>query len=257
MKKLFTILSLLCLTMVAQAQEVTTWDTAGDLVTFEDFKASAGTGKRYAFRMPSISLRGWCNFQSKAAAEANNLKAENLFTLEKSANDEEAFWLKRFTDQKFLNLDGEGGFDEFEGVDLYLDNRTPDASAFSDPEEQYADQEAMAAYYISMDNAEGNHFNNGNFGFKPGRGGWSAYLAYGPIYMVKVLCQDEMGRDVSEPAYYFALDGATFTITPPAALGSVVNTRKLMLSLVSNQASFTLARLMFRIALPLIYLMVE
>ena len=218
MKKLFTILGLLCLTLTTQAQEVTTWDTAGDLVTFEDFKASAGTGKRYAFRMPSISLRGWCNFQSKAAAEANNLKAENLFTLEKSANDEEAFWLKRFTDQKFLNLDGEGGFDESEGVDLYLDNRTP---GFNDPEEQYADQEAMAAYYISMDNIEGKHFNNGNFGFFGGTAGWSAYLAYGPFYMVTVNCIDEYGDEVAPAAQFFGLDGATFTITPPEAMGYV------------------------------------
>ena len=221
MKKLFTILSLLCLTMVAQAQEVTTWDTAGDLVTFEDFKASAGTGKRYAFRMPSISLRGWCNFQSKAAAEANKLQAENLFMLEKSANyvetDNEAYWLKRFTDQKFVNLDGEGGFDEFEGVDLYLDNRTP---SFTDPEEQYP-VEDTAPYYISMDNDAGAHFNNGNFGFFNGAGGWSAYLAYGPFYMVTVNCINEYGDEVAPAAQFFGLDGASFTITPPEALGYV------------------------------------
>lgn len=216
MKKLFTILSLLCLTMVAQAQEVTTWDTAGDLVTFEDFKASAGTGKRYAFRMPSISLRGWCNFQSKAAVDANKLQAEHLFMLEKSANDEEAFWLKRFTDQKYLNLDGEGGFDAFEGVDLYLDNRTP---GFTDPEEQYADHEAIGPYYISMDNAEGKHFNNGNFGFFGGTGGWSAYYAYGPFYMVSVQCVDQYSDEVAPPAQFFGLAGATFTITPPEVLG--------------------------------------
>ena len=221
MKKLFTILSLLCLTMVAQAQEVTTWDTAGDLVTFEDFKASAGTGKRYAFRMPSISLRGWCNFQSKAAAEANKLQAENLFMLEKSANyvetDNEAYWLKRFTDQKFVNLDGEGGFDEFEGVDLYLVNRTP---SFSDPEEQYP-VEDTAPYYISMDNDAGAHFNNGNFGFFNGAGGWSAYLAYGPFYMVNVNCINEYGDEVAPAAQFFGLDGATFTITPPEVMGYV------------------------------------
>ena len=219
MKKLFTILSLLCLTMVAQAQEVTTWDTAGDLVTYEDFKASAGTGKRYLLRMPSTSRRAWCNFTSQAGVAADNPSSETLFSIETSENDGEAFVLKRFSDGLYLQGDNSSStwVEKGEATDLYLENRIPD---FTDPEEQYPVSDTEP-YYISMDNAEGNHFNNGNFGFRGGTGGWSAYLAYGPIYMVSVKCIDEYGDEVAPAAQFFGLDGATFTITPPEAMGYV------------------------------------
>ena len=219
MKKLFTILSLLCLTMVAQAQEVTTWETAGLPVTFEEFVASAGTGNRYVFRMPSNSKRGWCNFTSVAATAATNVTIDDLFSIEPSTTDDTAFKLKRFKDGLYLSGTSNSSewVDEEEASDLYLDNRTP---GFSDPEdaEGYGVEE-NAPHYISMDDASGNHFNNGNFGFRGGTGGWSAYFAYGPIYVVKVNCIDEYGDEVSESAYHFAFDGASFTFTAPEVMG--------------------------------------
>ena len=218
MKKLFTILSLLCLTMVAQAQSVTTWDTAGDPVTFSDFVAAAGTGKKYAFRMPASSKRGWCNFTSMAAVEATNLTIDDLFSMEVSTTDNTAYKLKRFKDGKYLSGDdySTSWVDEGAATDLYLNNRTP--SAYNDPEEQYYPIDKMADYSISVDNAAGNHFNNGNFGFKPGTGGWSAYFAFGPLYVVTVKCVDEHGDEVGEPLYFFGLDGATFSVTAPEIL---------------------------------------
>ena len=217
MKKLFTILGLLCLTLTTQAQEVTTWDTAGDLVSFEDFVASAGTGKRYIFRMPSISRRGWCDFTTQAAVEANKPTINNLFSIETSPNDETAVVLKRFSDGLYLQGTSNSStwVEKAEATDIYLVNRTP---SFTDPEEQYPVDE-VADYYISMDDIDGNHFNNGNFGFRAGTGGWSAYLAYGPIYMVKVNCLNEYGEVVAPAAQFFGLNGATFTITPPEVLG--------------------------------------
>ena len=218
MKKLFTILGLLCLTMVAQAQSVTTWDTAGDPVTFSDFVAAAGTGKKYAFRMPASSKRGWCNFTSMAAVEATNLTIDDLFSMEVSTTDNTAYKLKRFKDGKYLSGDdySTSWVDEGAATDLYLNNRTP--SAYNDPEEQYYPIDKMADYSISVDNAAGNHFNNGNFGFKPGTGGWSAYFAFGPLYVVTVKCVDEHGDEVGEPLYFFGLDGATFSVTAPEIL---------------------------------------
>ncbi|MBR6445769.1 MAG: leucine-rich repeat domain-containing protein [Prevotella sp.] len=218
MKKLFTILSLLCLTMVAQAQSVTTWDTAGDPVTFSDFMAAVGTGKKYAFRMPASSKRGWCNFTSMAAVEATNLTIDDLFSMEVSTTDNTAYKLKRFKDGKYLSGDdySTSWVDEGAATDLYLNNRTP--SAYNDPEEQYYPIDKMADYSISVDNAAGNHFNNGNFGFKPGTGGWSAYFAFGPLYVITVKCVDEHGDEVGEPLYFFGLDGATFSVTAPKFL---------------------------------------
>ena len=218
MKKLFTILGLLCLTMVAQAQSVTTWDTAGDPVTFSDFVAAAGTGKKYAFRMPASSKRGWCNFTSMAAVEATNLTIDDLFSMEVSTTDNTAYKLKRFKDGKYLSGDdySTSWVDEGAATDLYLNNRTP--SAYNDPEEQYYPIDKMADYSISVDNAAGNHFNNGNFGFKPGTGGWSAYFAFGPLYVITVKCVDEHGDEVGEPLYFFGLDGATFSVTAPEIL---------------------------------------
>ena len=217
MKKLFTILGLLCLTLTTQAQEVTTWDTAGDLVSFEDFVASAGTDKRYIFRMPSTSRRGWCDFTTQAAVEANKPTINNLFSIETSPNDETAVVLKRFSDGLYLQGTSNAStwVEKAEATDIYLVNRTP---SFTDPEEQYPVDE-MADYYISMDDIDGNHFNNGNFGFRAGTGGWCAYYAYGPIYMVKVNCLNEYGEEVAPAAQFFGLNGATFTITPPEVLG--------------------------------------
>ncbi|MBR6493809.1 MAG: hypothetical protein IKT22_00865, partial [Prevotella sp.] len=219
MKKLFTILAMMCLTMVAQAQEVTTWETAGLPVTFEEFVASAGTGNRYVFRMPSISKRGWCDFTSVAATDATDVTIDNLFSIETSTTDDTAFKLKRFKDGKYLLGTGNSSewVSEEEASDLYLENRTP---GFTDPEEvEGYGVEENAPHYISMDDASGNHFNNGNFGFRGGTGGWSAYFAYGPIYVVKVLCINEYGNDVSAPAYHFAFDGASFTFTAPEVMG--------------------------------------
>ncbi|MBR6445618.1 MAG: hypothetical protein IKS94_04200 [Prevotella sp.] len=181
MKKLFTILAMMCLTMVAQAQEVTTWETAGLPVTFEEFVASAGTGNRYVFRMPSISKRGWCDFTSVAATDATDVTIDNLFSIETSTTDDTAFKLKRFKDGQYLlgTSSSSDWVSEEEATDLYLENRTP---GFTDPEEvEGYGVEENAPHYISMDNIEGNHFNNGNFGFRGGTGGWSAYFAYSPI----------------------------------------------------------------------------
>ena len=219
MKKLFTILAMMCLTMVAQAQEVTTWETAGLPVTFEEFVASAGTGNRYVFRMPSISKRGWCDFTSVAATDATDVTIDNLFSIETSTTDDTAFKLKRFKDGQYLLGTGSSSdwVSEEEATDLYLENRTP---GFTDPEEvEGYGVEENAPHYISMDNIEGNHFNNGNFGFRGGTGGWSAYFAYGPIYVVTVKCIDEYGENVSDPVYHFAFDGATFTFTAPEVMG--------------------------------------
>ena len=217
MKKITTFIMSLLLLMAtgATAQVITTWDTAGDPVLFDDFVASAGTGQRYAFRMPSVSLRGWCNFQSKAAAEATNLGVENLFSIVVSPSAGGFYWLKRDTDGKYLaGADGGNGLFEEEGVNLFFDNRTPN---FSDPEEQYPVTE-MAPYYISMDNSDGLHFNNGNFGFFAGTAGWSAYFAYGPFYIVTVNCVDEGENPISDPVYFVIKDGDA-EITAPSILG--------------------------------------
>lgn len=44
------------------AQVVTTWNSSLTPVTKDALVASAGTGAKYAFRMPSVSRPGWCDF---------------------------------------------------------------------------------------------------------------------------------------------------------------------------------------------------
>ena len=95
MKKIFTVLCLMALTLGAQAGVVTTWTTAGDIVTKDALVASAGTGARYAFRMPSNSQPGWCGF-NVATGKVDNLDVNHLFTLENSSTAGK-YWLKRFS----------------------------------------------------------------------------------------------------------------------------------------------------------------
>ena len=59
MKKLFTLLTMLLVGIGSSwGQEITTWSSnlISTLKTKEDLVASAGTGERYAFRMPSFVL---------------------------------------------------------------------------------------------------------------------------------------------------------------------------------------------------------
>ena len=120
------LLLLLCALLVgasgAWAQVVTDYSTAGSPVTYSTYVASAGTGARYAFMMPSTStLHQWCGFNS-TVGRASNITPDYLFTLENSTT-EGKFWLKRFSNNEYLS--GDNSFTAGSPIDLTLVNRKP------------------------------------------------------------------------------------------------------------------------------------
>jgi uncharacterized protein YlzI (FlbEa/FlbD family) len=185
MKKITTILMLLMLTcMGAKADVVTTWTTAGSIVTKDALVASAGTGARYAFRMPSNTQPGWCGFNS-TTGKVDILDVDHLFTIENGTGDAEGkFWLKRYSNGEYLT--GNNEFSATPTIGLTLTDRTPDN--VTDYDTGYSN----STPFVSFDNDEGKHYNNGNsnYDFRGGTGGWSVYVTYGPFYIVTVDCQE-------------------------------------------------------------------
>ena len=107
------------------AQVVTKWTSTLTPVPLADLTASAGTGARYAFRMPSWSRPGWCDFVNLPAyynesEPYNTLTPDFLFTI--SARSGGKYWLTRASDGK--SLSGNRSFDDA-GMDLTLTDRPP------------------------------------------------------------------------------------------------------------------------------------
>lgn len=197
----------------AWAQVVTTWNTAGTPVTKDALVASAGTGAKYAFRMPSNSQPGWCGFNS-TTGKVDNIDVDHLFTLE-NGSDEGKYWLKRVSNNEYLS--GDNAFNATTGIDLTLDNRVP--SNVNDYDQGYSN----STPFVSFDNSDGNHYNNGYYDFRGGTGGWSVYVIYGPFYIVTVKCVNE-NNDILQTATYIAQDGTTINSPNLAGLISTGTT---------------------------------
>ena len=210
MKKITTILMLLMLTcMGAKAGEVTTWTTAGSIVTKDALVASAGSGARYAFRMPSNTQPGWCGFNS-TTGKVDILDVDHLFTLENSTTGGK-YWLKRCSNGEYLS--GNNAFSATAGIDLTLTARVP--TGVSDYDTGYSN----STPFVSFDNDGGGHYNNGNsnYDFRGGTGGWSVYVTYGPFYLVTINCVDEAGDPIpgQAPIVKIATDGSEVSIAAP------------------------------------------
>ena len=205
MKKITTILMLLMLTcMGAKAQVISKWSSDLVPVTKDAVVASAGSGARYAFRMPSNTKPGWCDFVNEAGA-LNDLSDAYLFTIEPG------YKLKRISDGQFLS--GNAQFNGT-GIALTLTNRVP--TDVKDYDTGYSN----STPFVSFDNASGAHYNCGNgaggLQFRGGTGGWSVYVAYGPIWKnvtINYMCGDEPVQD-SKNGY--AIGG---TVEAPAITG--------------------------------------
>ena len=209
MKKITTILMLLMLTcMGAKAQVISKWSSDLVPVTKDAVVASAGSGARYAFRMPSKTKPGWCDFVNEAGA-LNDLSDAYLFTIEPG------YKLKRISDGQFLS--GNAQFNGT-GIALTLTNRIPKEG--TNPVSDYDTGYSEATPFVSFDNASGAHYNCGNgaggLQFRGGTGGWSVYVAYGPIWKnvtINYMCGDEPVQD-SKNGY--AIGG---TVEAPAITG--------------------------------------
>ena len=188
------ILSLLMLFIVGipmlKAQEVTTWNSTLTPVTKDALVASAGTGAYYAFRMPSNSKPGWCDFVNVAGA-LNNLSSAYLFRIENGSASGK-YRLTRKSDGK--QLSGNAAF-AASGIDLTLTSREP--SGMTDYDTGYS----SSTPFVSFDNPSGNHYNcgqpAGGLQFRGGTGGWSVYVTYGPFYVVTINAVDENSNPIS------------------------------------------------------------
>lgn len=168
-----------------KAQEVTTWNSSLTPVTKDALVASAGTGAYYAFRMPSKSKPGWCNF-ANAAGALNNLSSAYLFRIENGSASGK-YRLTRKSDGK--QLSGNAAF-AATGIDLTVTNRVPSNV------DDYADGYSSSTPFVSFDNPSGNHYNCGYADFRGGTGGWSVYVTYGPFYVVTINAVDENSNPI-------------------------------------------------------------
>lgn len=166
------------------AQTVTDRVSAGDPMTFSEFKALSGTGKHFAI-VGSSSNTQFCyqNWFGFSANFVETLTTDHLFDLESSATGEGWYNIKRVSDNHYVSTEG-GHFDASTKMDFKLMNRRAD---------DYASEFSNIGLHVSLDNADGNHYNCNtvNLGFRSGTGGYSTYITYGPFYVVTVKCLDE------------------------------------------------------------------
>ena len=219
MKKLFTLLTMLVLGIGSMwGQEITTWslNLISTLQTKDHLVASAGTGKRYAFRMPSTTVPGWCNFVTRTEYSTNgfnNISADALFCIENGSTSG-TYNLKRYSDGQYLS--GNATFSNT-GMDLTLTDRAPSNV------EDFTQGLGYESPYVSFDNSLGGHYNcgNGDHGlqFRGGTGGWSVYVIVGPVYIVKVNYVDSNGGSVQASGTHFVLDGTTVNTAAPEISG--------------------------------------
>ncbi|MBO4593288.1 MAG: hypothetical protein J5678_03760 [Bacteroidaceae bacterium] len=201
------LLSIICvLTCVsgAWAGIVTNRTSAGDPVTYATYVASAGSGAKYAFMMPSdnsSTYLKWCGFRSGVANEYT-LSVNHLFILENGSTTGK-YKLKSYSDGKYLA--GNNNFGDTP-LDLTLVNRLPS-------DNDYHSDYSNSDLHISFDNASGNHYNNYYRDFRGGTGEYSTCIAYGPFYVVTVNCVDESNKTI-RTVKYPVQDGTNFTIAP-------------------------------------------
>ena len=192
---------------------VTTRSTAGDPMTFDVFKALAGTGKHFAIvavSENSLVYPKWFSFS--ADGYPTILSPAQLFDLENSETGDDWYNIKRVSDGLYVSTEG-GNFSTDPKMDFKLVNRLAGDywSGFSD-----------ASLHISFDNAEGNHYNANtvNLGFRSGTGGYSTYVAYGPFYVVKVNYLDKYNNPLRASETFIVVEGTT--IEAPAIMGKAV-----------------------------------
>lgn len=166
-----------------KAQEVTTWNKDLTPVTKDELVKSAGKEAYYAFRMPSNTKQGWCDFVNVAGG-LNNLSSAYLFRIENGASGK--YRLTRKSDGQ--QLSGNAAF-AASGKDLTLTNRVP--TGMNDYDTGYSN----STPFVSFDDGS-NHYNCGYADFRGGTGGWSVYVTYGPFYVVTINAVDENSNTI-------------------------------------------------------------
>ena len=214
MKKIFTLLALLCISMAGMAQAVTTRTSAGSPMTYAEFLTLSGTGKHFAI-VGASSNTNFCypNWFGFTANFAGTLTTAYLFDLEDSSTGTGWYNIKRVSDNLYVSAEG-GNFNASTKLDFKLVNRRSG---------DYAAEFSDASLHISLDNAAGNHYNlnTTNLGFRSGTGGYSTYIAYGPFNVVTVKYVDTNDNALQTEETMIVKEGAT--ITAPGIAGFTVD----------------------------------
>lgn len=213
MKKIITLLALFCFITAGWAQVVTDRASAGSPMTFDQFKALAGTGKHFAIvasSSNSLVYPKWFSFSSAGYPEI--LTTVQLFDLENSATGDGWYNIKRVSDGLYVSTEG-GNFADSPKMDFKLVNRIAG---------DYAPEFGALNLHISLDNAAGNHYNANtvNLGFRAGTGGYSTYVAYGPFHVVSVNYLDENDDPIQAAETFIVADGAV--LNAPSFAGKAV-----------------------------------
>ncbi len=213
MKKIITLLALFCFITAGWAQVVTDRASAGNPMTFDDFKALAGTGKHFAIvasSSNSLVYPKWFSFSSAGYPEI--LTTVQLFDLENSATGDGWYNIKRVSDGLYVSTEG-GNFDASTKMDFKLVNRMAG---------DYAPEFGALNLHISLDNSAGNHYNANtvNLGFRGGTGGYSTYVAYGPFHVVSVNYLDENDAPIQAAETFIVADGTE--LNAPSFAGRAV-----------------------------------
>lgn len=160
MKKLIMMLIALIMGVSGMWAQTVTFDDAGTPMTHSQLLDLANTGKKFGLMCVNRNngeYKKWFNFNSRV----NDLTSAQLFILSGSTDN---YTFTRISDSAT----------PVTGAKVL--NRTT-----GDTYEGYS-----ADMSISIDNAEGKHYNASSFGWGTGTGSWSCYVAYGPFYQVNV-----------------------------------------------------------------------
>ena len=205
MKKIYFVLAMLILTVSsAWGQAVTDRSSAGDPMTYDQFKAFAGTGKRFAIVASSanttVAYPKWFSFATGGNPET--LTTAQLFVLENSTTGEGWYNIKRVSDEKYVSTEG-GNFANSPKMDFKLVNRRAG---------DYAPEFENSNLHVSLDNAAGNHYNANtvNLGFRGGTGGYSTYITYGPFYIATINCIDSKTKETIQVMENAIMRGGSF-----------------------------------------------
>lgn len=175
MKKIFTILCLMALTVGAQAGVVTNQASAGQKLTKAQLEALVGTGKHVGFVNISNDWKdAWLT--KPASKTYTTLTTEFLYTFTAgTANGR--YHMQRFSDGKFRTGSNDNTAcwgEESDAENVYFDQK---------------DQADVNSNYIRIRNNAGTQWNQNWGGFGGLDNGYAAYYAYGPFWVVTVDCK--------------------------------------------------------------------
>ena len=205
MKKVFLLLNALLFTISGVwATEVTTVSTAGTPLTLAQLKALSGTGGHVAFA--NLGSGGWTNkwLANPSANSDLNLSKVQLYTITDGSVSGK-YYMQCVNDSKYRTGSGWGDQASAENIEFIVyDPTLPN----------HGNTNVPCDNPIQILNNSGTpwNINYGGFGGLPNA--WSAFAAYGPIYIVTVNCEDESGNSLQTETH-IALDGTEVNTAAP------------------------------------------